>query len=55
MPNAVTHTSVEYTDIDTEKYDTRVHNSELKTNGEHIDSWLTFKSNNFLDVDSRFG
>lgn len=55
MPNAVTHTTVEYTEIDTEKYDTRVHNSELKTNGEHIDNWLTFKSNNFLDVDSRFG
>ena len=54
-PNAMTYSSIKYTDIDTSNCDTRVHHSQPKTNGEHIDSWLNFKALDFLDVDSRFG
>lgn len=41
--------------IQNNNYDTRIHNSLPKTNGENIDSWLQFKSADFLDADSRFG
>ena len=54
-PNIVTYSSIEKTDISNYDWDTRIHNSELKTNGESIDSWLTFKALNYLDVDSRHG
>lgn len=37
------------------QYDIRIHASELKTNAETIDSWLKFKSMNYIDVDSRYG
>lgn len=40
---------------ETNIYDTRINYSSKKTNNETIDSWLDFKSNNFLDVDTRFG
>lgn len=36
-------------------YDTRIHYSEQKTNNEEIDSWLRFKSANFIDTDTRHG
>ena len=51
----VSKSSDEYVDIDADQYDTRIHHSKLKTNGEHIDSWLEFKTADYLDVDSRFG
>lgn len=35
--------------------DYRVYYSNLKINGEHIDNWLHFDSNNFLDVDTKHG
>lgn len=54
-PNAMTYSTAVYNEVSNFNWDTRIHNSELKTNGETIDSWLTFKSMNFLDVDSRFG
>jgi hypothetical protein len=54
-PTAIENVSLKHTEIDTNKYDTRVHHSELKTNGEHIDNWLNFRAMNFIDVDSRFG
>ena len=54
-PNVITYSSIENTDISNYNWDTRIHNSELKTNGESIDSWLTFKALNYLDVDSRHG
>lgn len=54
-PNIITYSSIENTDISNYDWDTRIHNSELKTNGENIDSWLTFKALNYLDVDSRHG
>ncbi len=41
--------------IDTNRYDTRIHYSDPKTNGEYVDSWLKFKPMNFIDVDTRFG
>ena len=44
-----------YTDISDGHFDTRIHYSELKTNGEWIDSWTKFKAANFDDVDTRFG
>lgn len=36
-------------------YDTRTYYSDEKYNLEVIDSWLTFRVNNFKDVDSEFG
>lgn len=54
-PNAMQYVALSYSSIDTNKYDTRVHHSDLKTNGEHIDNWLMFRSNNFMDVDTRHG
>lgn len=41
--------------VNIQTYDTRVRNSELKSNGEYIDSWLKFKPNNYLDVDAQYG
>lgn len=55
QPNAMTYSAIKYTDIDTSTCDTRVHHSQPKVNGEHIDNWLNFKTLDFLDVDSRFG
>lgn len=40
------------TDVGT---DVRIHYSDVKTNGELVDSWTKFKSMNFLDVDTRYG
>lgn len=41
---------------DTEnKFEQRVFYSQLKTNGENIDSWQTFKAANFIDVNSKYG
>lgn len=54
-PNAMTYSATKYTEIDTSNCDTRVHHSQPKTNGEHIDNWLNFRPLDFLDVDSRFG
>ena len=54
-PNVITYSAVEKTDITNYNWDVRVHNSDTKTNGENIDSWLTFKALNYLDVDSRHG
>jgi hypothetical protein len=42
-------------DRDDKKFDTRVYNSELKSNDELYDSWIKFKPANFIDVDSKFG
>lgn len=53
--NAMMYSAIKYTSIDTANCDTRVHYSQPKTNGEHIDNWLNFKAVDFLDVDSRFG
>lgn len=36
------------------KFDTRIINSNSKINGEVIDSWLKFDTNDFIDVDSRY-
>jgi hypothetical protein len=54
-PNVMTYSTNVYNEVSNFNWDTRIHNSELKTNGETIDNWLTFKAMNFLDVDSRFG
>lgn len=54
-PTAVPYTSIKYTKIDTGNFDCRVMYSDPKTNNEHIDSWLKFDTNNYIDVDSRFG
>lgn len=40
--------------VDTNK-DCRIYGSNKKTNGEAIDSWLTFPVLNYIDVDSSFG
>lgn len=55
MPDAISTSALSTSKIDTDQFDTRIHHSELKTNGEHIDNWLQFKPMNFIDVDSRFG
>ena len=36
-------------------YPQRTVYSQLKTNGEFIDNWMTFKAADFIDVDSRYG
>lgn len=36
-------------------YTQRVFYSQLKTNGESIDSWQIFKAANFIDVNSKYG
>lgn len=54
-PNIMTYSPTVYNEVSNFNWDTRIHNSELKTNGETIDNWLVFKAMNFLDVDSRFG
>lgn len=35
--------------------DVRVHNSNLKLNGEYIDNWLKYQPTNYIDVDSKYG
>ena len=55
QPNLMTYSAIKYTEIDTSTCDTRVHHSQPKVNGEHIDNWLNFKALDFLDVDSRYG
>lgn len=37
------------------EYPQRICYSQLKTNGEHIDSWQIFKPADFIDTDSRYG
>lgn len=54
-PNLIPKTPDNKTAGETDTYDTRIHYSNRKTNNESIDSWVDFKSNNFLDVDTRFG
>lgn len=51
----VKHAAIKYTQVSTDKFDTRVIYSEQKTNGELNDNWLSFKPANFLDVDTRYG
>ena len=51
----IPYETIKYSKIDTSMFDTRVFHSNLKTNNEHIDSWLIFGSSNYIDVDSRFG
>lgn len=48
-------TPIAYTSISNDNFDCRVHYSQIKTNGEHTDSWLSFKSADFIDVDTRYG
>lgn len=54
-PYIMPYSNVNYTRIDTGEFDTRVHHSDKKTNNEQIDNWGTFKPNNYIDVDTRFG
>lgn len=54
-PDVIGYTTSGSQDYDGSQYDTRVHFSEQKTNGEKFDSWSQFKAANFLDVDSRYG
>lgn len=37
------------------EYPCRVYRSDKKVNGESIDSWSKFYSNNFIDLDGRYG
>ena len=54
-PVADKHTAIDWSTNQSEKFDTRIIYSNEKTNNELIDSWLTFKSANYLDVDTRYG
>lgn len=49
------HVPIDWSLSNNEKFDTRIIYSNEKTNNELIDSWLTFKSANYLDVDTRYG
>lgn len=42
-------------DTSTNVYNQRIFYSNLKTNGENIDSWQIFKPINFIDCNSKFG
>lgn len=42
-------------DVDINVYDYRTYYSDTKINNEYIDSWLKYRSSNYLDVDTRFG
>ena len=55
QPRAKVFVSKSMYDIDNLHTDTRVLNSEVKTNNELTDSWTKFKVANYIDVDSRFG
>lgn len=55
QPTLIPYTPSTTEDYQSSLFDTRVHFSNVKTNGEAIDSWLQFQSANFLDVDSRYG
>ena len=37
------------------KYDVRIYASDQKINGEAIDSWLKFRTDSFIEVDSQYG
>lgn len=54
-PDIVQYSTIDYTRIDFNDFDCRIHHSELKTNNERIDNWTKFKALNYIDVDSRFG
>lgn len=36
-------------------YDTRIRYSDQKIAGEYVDSWLKFRTNNYLDMDGNYG
>ena len=42
-------------DVDINTYDYRTYYSDTKINNEYIDSWIKYRSSNYLDVDTRFG
>ena len=53
--NLMSYIPVLYTNVYSNRFDTRIKCSEEKSNGETLDSWLNFSIKNTLDVDSRFG
>lgn len=53
--SVISYNPLYYSSISSNIYDTRIVYSNLKKNGEEIDNWLTFQTDNFHDVDSRFG
>lgn len=55
MPIADKLAAIDWNAQSSEKYDTRIIYSNEKTNNEQTDSWLTFKSANYMDVDTRYG
>ena len=55
QPRAKEYVSKSIYSIDNLHTDTRVMNSEAKTNNEVADSWTKFKVANYIDVDTRFG
>ena len=36
-------------------FDTRVHNSQVKVNGELVDSWISYKPDEYIDLDTTLG
>jgi len=42
-----------FTSIQT--YDTRIKNSQVKTNNESVDSWTKFPTNDYIEVDTKYG
>lgn len=55
VADIISYTPNRTTKAQTNNYDTRIHNSQKKTNGELIDSWTTFKTSDFIDVDTQYG
>lgn len=42
-------------DVNNNKFDYRIMYSNPKLNNEAVDNWLNFQSNNYIDVDTRYG
>lgn len=55
LPDIVTYAAEVQSVKTSNNYDSRIHYSQKKINNELIDSWTTFKTVDFTDVDSRYG
>lgn len=54
-PDIITYSGQDTINRTSELYDSRIHYSQKKQNNELIDNWTSFKTIDYLDVDSRYG
>lgn len=53
--DSITYSSVDVYSESNQEYSNRIMVSEAKTNGEVTDSWTSFLTSNYLDVDNQYG